>query len=147
MQTRLSALQPWGTVPDPGLWTLEIIGNSAFSSCSGLTSVTSIGSKWGGFLNGAFSGCTSLTSVTILNRATSIGEGAFSGCPGLRSVYFNGNAPSVESNVFDSLNVTVYYLPGTTGWGATWAGCPTALWRLPNPLILTPSPSLGLTIS
>jgi hypothetical protein len=23
----------------------------------------------------------------------------------------------------------VYYLPGTTGWGATFGGLPTALWR------------------
>jgi len=30
-----------------------------------------------------------------------------------------------------STNVTVYYLPGTTGWGPTFAGRPTALWTLP----------------
>jgi hypothetical protein len=25
-------------------------------------------------------------------------------------------------------NATVYYLSGTTGWSATFAGLPTALW-------------------
>ncbi len=56
------------------------IGESAFSGCTGLTSVTipisvtSIG-------NYAFSGCTGLTGVTIPNSVTSIGSGAFSNIP------------------------------------------------------------------
>jgi hypothetical protein len=33
-------------------------------------------------------------------------------------------------------NATVYYLPGTTGWGASYGGRPTALW--PQPTIQTP---------
>ena len=41
-------------------------------------------------------------------------------------------------------NVTVYYLPGTTGWGSTFGGCPTAPWPLPYPVILTSSPDFGL---
>jgi len=32
---------------------------------------------------------------------------------------------------------TVYYLPGTTGWGAAFDSRPTALWALPYPIILT----------
>ena len=40
------------------------------------------------------------------------------GCNNLTAVYFQGNAPSVGSSVFDGdNNATVYYLPGTTGWG------------------------------
>ena len=56
--------------------SLTSIGESAFSGCSGLTSViipdgvTSIG-------NSAFSGCSGLTSVTIPNSVTSIGSKAF----------------------------------------------------------------------
>jgi hypothetical protein len=37
---------------------------------------------------------------------------------------------------YEANNATVYYLPGTTGWGTTFGGRPTALWFLPNPLIL-----------
>ena len=47
----------------------------------------------------------------------------------LTGVYFQGNAPSADSTVFTSDdNATVYYLPGTTGWGPTFGGLPTALW-------------------
>ena len=47
--------------------------------------------------------------------------------------------------MFDGANnATVYYLPGTTGWGTTFGGRPTALWLLPNPLILTNGPSFGV---
>ena len=43
---------------------------------------------------------------------------------------FPGQRPqSADSDVFYSdSNVTVYYLPGTTGWGSTFGGRPTALW-------------------
>ena len=37
----------------------------------------------------------------------------------------------------------VYYLPGTTGWGATYGGRPTAQWWLPNPVILNIGPGFG----
>jgi hypothetical protein len=39
---------------------------------------------------------------------------------------------------------TVYYLPGTTGWGSTFGGLPTALWTLPYPVILNGRPGLGV---
>ena len=73
-------------------------------------SVTSIGDS-------AFSGCTGLTSVTIPNSVTSIGDWAFANCGNLRSVYFLGNAPLVVGNcVFLGDPVAVYFLPGTWGW-------------------------------
>ena len=40
--------------------------------------------------------------------------------------------------------MTVYYLPGTTGWDSTFAGRPTALWVLPYPLILNNGSSFGV---
>ena len=64
------------------------IGDSAFSGCSGLTSVTipnsitSIGYK-------AFYDCSGLTSVTIGNSVTSIGEYAFYQCSRLQKVIVN----------------------------------------------------------
>ena len=102
------------------------IGDYAFYGCSSLTDATIASGAIGDY---AFAYCTSLTSVTIPNSVTSIGDGAFSGCTSLTSVYFQGNAPSVGSAVFGGdNNATVYYLPGTTGWGWTFGGCPTALW-------------------
>jgi hypothetical protein len=38
---------------------------------------------------------------------------------------------------------TVYYLPGTTGWGPIFGGLLTALWALPYPLILNNGPGFG----
>ncbi|MGO8674945.1 MAG: hypothetical protein ACLQVX_03620 [Limisphaerales bacterium] len=36
---------------------------------------------------------------------------------------------------------TVYYVPGTTGWEATFGGLPTASWTPPNPAILINNPA------
>jgi len=77
---------------------------------------------------GAFSG-PSLTSLTIPAGVTSIDKEAFSGCTSLASVYFKGNAPGgADASVFSGDdNVNVYYLPGTTGWAATFGGRPALL--------------------
>ena len=75
------------------------IGESAFSGCSGLTSVmipnsvTSIG-------NYAFQGCSGLTSVTIPNSVTSIGRSAFSYCSGLTSIDISNSITSIGNYVF-----------------------------------------------
>ena len=54
------------------------IESCAFSSCSGLTSVT-IPNNVTSINSTAFDGCSGMTSVTIPNSVTSIGAGAFSG--------------------------------------------------------------------
>src|SRR5262249_40996230 len=59
--------------------------------------------------------------------------------------YFEGNAPVAGNDVFKSDNSpTVYYLPGTTGWGSTFGGIPTAPWTLPYPLILSKGSGFGV---
>ena len=84
-------------IPSDG--TVTSIGYSAFSDCTGLTSitipdsVTSIG-------NGAFHGCTGLTSVTIGNGVTSIGYSAFSYCTGLTSIIIPDSVTSILSEAF-----------------------------------------------
>jgi hypothetical protein len=76
---------------------------------------------------------------------TSIGWAAFYGCSSLTGVYFKGNAPSLlGAYAFEYTPATVYYLPGTTGWYRKLEGHPTALWVLPNPLILNNGPSFGV---
>lgn len=133
------------------------ISNNAFTDCSSLASVTippgvtSIGSS-------TFSHCTSLTNVTLQTGLTNIGTWAFSDCSSLiravipagvryigdkalrecsslQRVYFTGDAPSHGPSVFYlSDSVTVYYLSGNTGWGATYSDRPVVLW---NPLFST----------
>jgi hypothetical protein len=100
-------------------------------------SVTSIG-------NFAFSYCTKLTNVMVGNSVTNIGAIAFSSCISLIGVYFTGNSPTPtnDTSVFNNdSNTTIYYLPGTTGWGLTFDGRPTALWL---PQVQTTGASFGV---
>ncbi len=48
--------------------------------------------------------------------------------------------------MFQRDNGTVYYLPGTTGWGATFGGLPTVEWQHPPTLQLT-NPVSGQSLS
>jgi hypothetical protein len=153
------------TIPD----SVTNIGEQAFGACGRLTSViipnsvTSIGDQAfeeSDLTNvtmsdivttigvGAFEDCLHLTNVTIPDSVTNIGDYAFAYCSGLHQVYSQGNAPSVNGGsgsaditVFASDTGTVYYLPGTTGWGATFGGWPTALW---NPQVQTTDGSFGV---
>jgi hypothetical protein len=117
------------------------IGDSLFAYYGNLTnvtipsSVTSIGE--GAFLR------TGLTSVTIPARVTYIGGGAFYECMSLTNVYFQGSAPSLgDEYVFYGDPVTIYYLSGATGWGATtYGGRPAVLW---NPKVPTSDASFGV---
>jgi hypothetical protein len=89
--------------------------------------VTSIGDS-------AFSYCTSLASITIPKGVTSIGLQAFVYCTNLTAAYFKGNAPSLPvdgQDLFALDPTTVYYLPGTTGWSnfSATTGRPTVLWN------------------
>ena len=125
--------------------TITSIGDQAFSDCTGLTSVT-LPNGVTAIGDAAFLGCRGLTSVSIGNSVTTIGDVAFAGCWGLSSVYFQGNAPTAEDGVFGEVDgVTVYYLPGTIGWGATYAGSPTAICTTPYPVILSSGPGFGAT--
>lgn len=72
------------------------VGDSAFYSCSALTSVdipnaTSVGTS-------AFGNCSALTTVDLLN-VTKIGYGAFSGCSGLITIDLP-NATSIDNAAF-----------------------------------------------
>jgi hypothetical protein len=108
------------TIPD----SVTNIVDYAFFGCSGLTgviipnSVTSIGVD-------TFSSCSGLTNITIPGSVTNIGSYAFSYCSDLAAAYFEGNEPSGDSTVFFNDVGTVYYLPGTIGWGPMFGGLPT----------------------
>ena len=89
--------------------------------------------------NGSFEG-SSLTILIVPSSVTSIGDSAFAGCASLGSAYFDDNAPLTGSDVFDGVSLlldVIYYWPGTTGWGTTFCGIPTAV----SPVAVSPSRS------
>ena len=77
-----------------------IIGNSAFRSCSGLTSVE-IGDSVTSIGGSAFAYCRGLTSVEIGNNVTSIGGSAFAGCSSLTSVEIPNSVTSIWGSTFE----------------------------------------------
>ena len=85
------------TIPD----SVTSIGDHAFQSCSGLTSVTIPDSVTSIGIN-AFSNCSGLTSVTIPDSVTSIGDHAFQSCSGLTSVTIGNSVTSIGDRAFQS---------------------------------------------
>ncbi|MDE6781998.1 MAG: leucine-rich repeat protein [Ruminococcus sp.] len=75
------------------------IGDYAFSSCDGITSVT-IPDSVTSIGNDAFHGCSGLTSVTIPDSVTIIGDSAFYNCSGLTSVTIPDSVTSIDSYAF-----------------------------------------------
>ncbi len=134
------------------------IGTDAFGGCSGLTSITLPGSLttiggghvsyWG--VLGAFENCTSLTSIVIPASVSTIAEAAFQGCSNLTGVYFQGNAPGAgtDTSVFSGDNLaSVYYLSGTSGWGALFDGRPTVVSYAPASDFLFVTNGAAITIT
>jgi PKD repeat protein len=124
------------TVTIPG--SVTNIGGEAFYGCARLTVIT-VDTN-----NPAYSSVTGVLfnksqttliqyplgnveiSYAIPNGVTNIGDYAFFDSYSLTGLYFQGNAPTADLTVFaGDINATVYYLPGTTGWGSTFAGVPT----------------------
>ena len=78
------------------------IGSSAFSGCSGLTSIT-ISDSVMSIGNNAFSGCRGLTSITISDSVTSIGNCAFRYCEKLQDIYITDIAAWCNISGLDNL--------------------------------------------
>ena len=110
-------------IPSDG--TVTSISASAFSGCSGLTSVTipdsviSIGNK-------AFYNCSGLTSITIPDSVTTIGDSAFSCCSGLTSVTIPDSVTSIGDSAFSSCSglTDVAIGNGITSLGSLFNYCP-----------------------
>ena len=104
---------------------VEIIGDYAFSDCTGLTRINlppnliHIGSS-------TFKGCSGLNSVIIGNSVTSIGKNAFQGCTGLNSVIIGNNVMSIGDCAFNNCSgITSITIPNsvTTIGDNAFSGC------------------------
>ena len=125
--------------------TVTYIGNSAFSGCSSLasitipSSVTSIGdyafsrcsnletitipSSVTSVRAYAFNGCSSLSSIIIPSSVTSIGYGTFTGCSSLETITIPSSVTSVGDYAFSNCsNLSNIYFGGTEAqWNAIFA--------------------------
>ena len=92
------------TIPSPlthlgTTYTVTAIGQDAFKSSSGLTSV-SIPSSVTYIGSWAFDSCTGLTSITIPNSVTSVGVSTFLDCSGLKTVSIGSGLTKLSSFMF-----------------------------------------------
>ncbi len=83
------------TIPN----SVTSIGDGAFCGCSGLTTII-IPNNLTSIRDWMFSGCSSLTTVTIPNSVTSIGDYVFSGCKSLTSISIPNSVTSIGEFVF-----------------------------------------------
>ena len=114
------------------------IGDSAFSGCASLTSIT-IPDGVTSISNGAFSGCTSLTSITIPDSVTSIGGSAFRGCTSLTSITMPDSVTSIGGSAFGGCtSLTSITIPDslTSIGGSTFSDC-TSLTSITMPNSVT----------
>jgi hypothetical protein len=125
--------------------TVTNVENYAFYYCINLTGI-SLSDQLVAIGNYAFNNCQSLGTITIPRSVNLIGDEAF-GWSSLSKIYLLGNAPAVGSDLFlgdtyvGDNNGYAYYLPGTTGWGATFGYVPLVLW---NPQMQTGDGSFGV---
>ena len=93
--------------------SVTVIGYAAFDSCSGLTSIN-IGNSVTAIGDYAFDKCNALTSIDIPNSVIEIGNGAFAHCSGLTSVDIPNSVTSIGDRAFLSCwRVTSINIPNS----------------------------------
>jgi hypothetical protein len=96
------------------------IGDSAFSGCSGLTSITLPDSVTAiGYF--AFSGCTGLTSITLPDGVTVIGDSAFSRCTGLTSITIPDGVTTIGEWAFSNTGIWNNTSNNSVVYAGKWA--------------------------
>ena len=116
-----------------GLTSIEIpdsvtsIGSSAFYKCTGLTSMT-IPASVTSISQEAFSRCSGLTSIEIPDSVTSIGEKAFDDCTGLTNIEIPSSVTSIGNFAFDGCTAltSMNYLGTLKDWVSISFGSTTS---------------------
>ena len=93
--------------------TLQLIGDGAFSGCSGISSSMSIPNSVTSIGSSSFSGCSSLSGLSIGNNLTNIGVEAFKDCANIQGsitlpdglLYINDSAFNGCSSISGSLDI------------------------------------------
>ena len=89
------------------------LGNGAFSSCAGLTSVV-IPDSINSISDNAFENCGSLTDVILPNSITNLGSMAFSSCGSLTNLTLPNSVRSIGDSAFNyCLNLGSVLIPGS----------------------------------
>ncbi len=91
--------KPTGNITIPE--GITVMADSAFYSCTGITSV-SLPNSLVGISDSAFYGCTGLTSVTIPDNVTTIGSYAFNRCTKLANVNLGSGVNVIGTNAFSN---------------------------------------------
>ncbi|MCB6066461.1 leucine-rich repeat domain-containing protein [Flavobacterium psychrophilum] len=118
------------------------IGKNAFALCSNLTSITIPNNTVTSIGDAAFERCSGLTSVTIPNSVTTIGEGSFAECSGLTSVTIPNSVTTIGDEAFynceDLTSITIPNSVTSIGIYA-FAGCSslrTVNCHITSPLVI-----------
>ncbi len=96
-------------------YTVESIGQYAFSLCTYLTSVE-IPNSVSTIGDYAFYGCTGLTSVEIPNSVLTIGENAFDNCSNLKSIKIGTGVIFIGREAFYCRSLTDVYIYDLSAW-------------------------------
>jgi len=134
------------TIPN----SVTSIGDHAFQGCDGLASIT-IPSSVTSIGDYAFYYCDGLTSITIGNSVTSIGDYAFYSCNGLTSITIPNSVTSIGPSVFSyctnlkTINCRASSKP--SGWDNNWNGSDaTVVWGYTEAASFAPV-SKGLSLN
>jgi hypothetical protein len=120
--------------------TVRNLGSAAFKNCSKLTEVR-IAEGLNTIEKNVFENCITLNRIRVPKSVRKLDDYAFAGCKDLEEIIFEGNPPELGNLVFAGAEkAIVHYLPGTTGWGATFGNRPTAIKQAQAPTETTTRP-------
>jgi len=121
--------------------SVQVIGESAFASCSKLSEVY-INAMYRNYSDRvvinvqtindrAFYGCEQFSDIYLQNNVQYIGQSAFENCRNLKKAYFSGDAPDIGINIFKNADkyFIIYYHSNQSGWRfLEWKEYPASIW-------------------